>query len=68
MKRTPATLPASKPRNLLHDAPLLRKGGVHEKPHKAQRRQQKIALRREWDAPWVAAAIYGAFHSALNAV
>lgn len=37
------------PRNLLHDHPLLGKGQPHGKTRKADRRAQKIRLRRdEW--------------------
>lgn len=37
------------PRNLLHDHPLLGKGRVHAKTRKAERRTQKVRLRRdEW--------------------
>jgi hypothetical protein len=37
------------PRNLLHDHPLLGKGRVHAKTRKAERRSQKVRLRRdEW--------------------
>ena len=35
-------------RNTLHDHPLLQKGGVHQKPEKAVRRQEKIKLKKEW--------------------
>lgn len=37
-----------KPRNLLHDHPLLQKGGAHGKTRKASRRVAKMELRREW--------------------
>ncbi|MCB1924652.1 MAG: hypothetical protein KDJ27_13095 [Gammaproteobacteria bacterium] len=33
-------------RNLLHDHPLLKKGGVHGKSRKAERQQAKRALRK----------------------
>ncbi|MCU7843233.1 MAG: hypothetical protein KZQ93_05270 [Candidatus Thiodiazotropha sp. (ex Monitilora ramsayi)] len=39
---------SNKPRNLLHNHPLLRKGGVHEKTQKAKRRKEKQALRKGW--------------------
>ena len=42
-----------KRRNPLHDAPLLRKGGVHDKSNKARRQQDKAALRKEWCSPCV---------------
>lgn len=45
------TKPNKKPRNLLHDHPLLRKGGVHDKTRKAKRRQEKQALRKAWFFP-----------------
>ena len=40
-----------KPRNLLHNHPMLRKGGVHEKSNKAKRRSDKQALRKAWFFP-----------------
>lgn len=36
------------PRNLLHDHPLLRKGGVHQKSNKAKRRKEKQKLKQDW--------------------
>ncbi len=42
---------SNKPRNLLHNHPLLRKGGVHQKTRKAQRRGDKQALRKTWSFP-----------------
>jgi len=38
----------SKPRNPLHDHPLMRKGGVHEKSERSKRRTDKQKLKREW--------------------
>ena len=38
----------SKQRNLLHDHPLMRKGGVHEKPYKAKRMVEKQKMKKEW--------------------
>jgi len=38
----------AKPRNLLHNHPLLRKCGVQEKNRKAKRRGEKVVLRKEW--------------------
>ena len=35
-------------RNPLHDHPLMKRGGVHEKSAKAQRQQDKQALKRLW--------------------
>lgn len=35
-------------RNILHDHPLMRKGGVHQKSNKAQRRKDKQNLKRDW--------------------
>ena len=35
-------------RNTLHNHPLLRKGGVHEKSVKAQRQQEKQKLKKLW--------------------
>ena len=40
-----------KPRNTLHNHPLLHKGGVHEKTHKAKRHNDKQALRKAWFFP-----------------
>ena len=37
-----------RPRNLLHDHPMLRKGGVHEKSNKAKRRNEKQKLKQDW--------------------
>jgi len=37
-----------KPRNPLHDNPLMRKGGVHEKSKKSLRRVGKQKLKNEW--------------------
>jgi hypothetical protein len=34
-------------RNLLHDHPLMRKGGVHQKTNKARRRTEKQKLKLE---------------------
>jgi hypothetical protein len=42
------TKKGDKPRNLLHDHPLLRKGGVHAKSRKSERRSTKVGIRREW--------------------
>lgn len=49
MKKHSIQVPAARPRNLLHDHPSLRKGGVHQKSRKAQRRQDKVRLRRDLD-------------------
>ena len=38
----------SKMRNPMHDHPLMRKGGVHEKPYKAKRKDEKQKLKKEW--------------------
>ena len=35
-------------RNFLHNHPLLRKGGVHEKSTKAIRQQEKQKLKKLW--------------------
>jgi hypothetical protein len=48
--------PSGRQRNLLHDHPLLKKGAAHGKSHKAQRRNDKVQQRREWDYPSRAAA------------
>lgn len=57
MARKPAPpAPLGRSRNLLHDHPLLKKGGAHGKSTKAQRRNDKVKQRREWDYPSRAAA------------
>ena len=38
----------SSARNPLHDHPLMRKGGVHEKPYKAKRKDEKQKPKKEW--------------------
>ncbi len=38
----------TKIRNSLHDHPLLRKGGVHDKAEKTKRRSDKQKLKNEW--------------------
>lgn len=35
-------------RNPLHDHPLMKRGGVHEKTKKAQRQQDKHQLKKLW--------------------
>ena len=35
-------------RNTLHDHPLMKRGGVHEKSVKAQRQQEKMQLKKLW--------------------
>lgn len=35
-------------RNPLHDHPLMKRGGLHEKSSKAQRQQDKQSLKRQW--------------------
>ena len=35
-------------RNILHDHPLMRKGGVHQKSNKAKRRNEKQKLKQDW--------------------
>ena len=35
-------------RNLLHDHPLLSKGGVHRKSNKSKRRIDKVKMKKEW--------------------
>ncbi|MFI0376200.1 MAG: hypothetical protein ACH253_08500 [Candidatus Thiodiazotropha sp.] len=37
-----------KPGNLLHNHPMLRKGGVHDKTNKAHRRKAKQNPRKAW--------------------
>lgn len=38
----------SRQRNLLHDHPLLTKGGVHRKSNKSKRRIDKVKIKKEW--------------------
>jgi hypothetical protein len=35
-------------RNILHDHPMLRKGGVHQKSNKALRRKDRQKLKKDW--------------------
>ena len=35
-------------RNILHDHPLLHKGGVHQKSNKSKRSLDKVKLKKEW--------------------
>jgi hypothetical protein len=39
---------SNRPRNLLRNHPMLRKGGVHDKTNKAKRRKEKQNLRKAW--------------------
>jgi hypothetical protein len=45
------TVSLGRRRNLLHDAPLLRKGAAHGKTHKAKRRKEKVAVKKDWFFP-----------------
>lgn len=45
----PKKVTPPKRRNLLHDHPLLKKGGKHEKTRKAQRRQDKVSTSKKLD-------------------
>lgn len=57
MAKKPAPqAPLGRWRNPLHDHPLLKKGSAHGKSAKAQRRNDKVKQRREWDYPSRAAA------------
>ncbi|MEM7401425.1 MAG: hypothetical protein AAF304_05685 [Pseudomonadota bacterium] len=38
----------SRHRNLLHNHPMLRKGGVHQKCNKSKRRLDKVNMKKEW--------------------
>jgi hypothetical protein len=38
----------SRQRNLLHDHPLLSKGGIHRKSYKSKRRTDKVKIKKEW--------------------
>lgn len=38
----------SKARNPLHNHPLMQKGGVHEKPYKAKRKDERQKLKKQW--------------------
>jgi len=46
-QKKPAALP-KKARNLLHNHPLMQKGGVHDRTQKSKRQQDKVQLRKEW--------------------
>ncbi|MFK7816506.1 MAG: hypothetical protein AB8B92_09225 [Gammaproteobacteria bacterium] len=35
-------------RNLMHDHPLLSKGGLHQETHKSKRFLNKIKIKKEW--------------------
>jgi hypothetical protein len=48
-RKTPSPV---KRRNPMHDAPMLRKCDVHGKTRKAQRRNDKVAFKKEWCSPW----------------
>lgn len=39
---------AGKARNLLHNHPLLTKGGIHKKSEKTKRRMEKQKINKEW--------------------
>ena len=45
-------------RNLLHDHPLLYKGGIHQKTNKAKRRNNKIRMKKEWLPQNIFASVY----------
>ena len=47
-RKTPAPV---KRRNPLHDAPLMRKCEIHGRSKKAQRRKDKVAVKKEWFSP-----------------
>ncbi len=50
----------NKARNLLHNHPMMKKGGVHQKSNKAQRKKEKTALRKAWFSPSAAlSAVFG---------
>ena len=44
--KLPTTL--TRQRNLLHNHPLLSKGGVHQKNNKSKRRLERVKLKKEW--------------------
>lgn len=44
----PTRMQTARMRNPLHDHPLLKKGGKHQKSHKALRQQARQALRQGW--------------------
>lgn len=46
-----------RPRNLMHDHPLMKKGGVHDKTTKAKRRTDKQAMRKAWFSPSTVAVL-----------
>jgi hypothetical protein len=45
-----AKLVKPKRRNLLHDAPYLRKCSVHDQSSKSKRRKLKVDLKKEWSS------------------
>ena len=47
-KKKPAL---NRQRNILHDHPMMKKGGVHQKTKKAKRMLDKIALKRGLFSP-----------------
>lgn len=55
------SLKSRKVRNPLHDHPLLKKGGTHEKSKKTLRRKDRQQLKKEWFALMVIT------HSLMNA-
>ena len=46
--KTKLPLKLMRQRNLLHNHPLLSKGGVHGKSNKSKRRLEKAKLKKEW--------------------
>lgn len=55
-----------KPRNPLHNHPLMRKGGVHKQSQKALRHQEKQKLKKEWG--YLIALITGAINQLYSRV
>lgn len=63
------TTKSNKARNLLHNHPMMKKGGVHQKSNKAQRKKEKQALRKAWFSPsTVLAAVFGEDHARADFV
>ncbi len=45
-------------RNLLHNHPLLSKGGVHRKSNKSKRRLEKVKMKKEWLPQTIFSIVY----------
>ena len=62
------TKKANRQRNLLHNHPLLHKGGAHCKSNKSRRRLEKVKMKKEWLAQrrFQIASFAQAIHLRLN--